>query len=62
MLSNVQEFEEKGCGMLRNVIKMLTNVGVYNVVKCDGNFKRFLLNVRECWKILFQMLTNVGVY
>ena len=39
MLSNVEKFKKKGCGMLWNVVQNVDEcVGGYNVVKCDLNF------------------------
>ncbi len=56
MLSNVILILRECYQMLSNVekccSKMLTNVGEYNVIKCDHNFKRMLSNVEECQKML----------
>ncbi len=56
MSSNVILMLRECYQMLWNVgkcySKMLTNVGEYNVINCDRNFKRMLSNVEKCQKML----------
>jgi hypothetical protein len=66
MSSNVILMLRKCYQMLWNVgkcdSKMLTNVGEYNVIKCDLNFERMWSNVDECQKMLenvIKMSSNV---
>ena len=66
VLSNVILILRECYQMLWNVgkceSKMLTNVGEYNVIKCDLNFERMWSNVDECQKMLenvIKMSSNV---
>jgi hypothetical protein len=43
------------------LFKMLTNVGEYNIIKCERNFKRMLSNVKECSKMLENVIEYIAV-